>query len=40
MLTIFISFSSRDGNDIAEHFYEDYKEKGYEMFFTKRDSLW
>lgn len=37
MPTIFISFSTRDGKDIADHIYEDYKEKGYNVFYSPRE---
>jgi hypothetical protein len=34
MPSIFISFSTRDGEDIAKHVYEYYKEKGYNVFYS------
>jgi hypothetical protein len=37
MPSIFISFSTSDGGDIAKHVYEDYKEKGYDVFYSPRE---
>jgi hypothetical protein len=34
MPTIFLSFSTADGGDIAEHVYRHYKRKGYNVFLS------
>jgi tetratricopeptide (TPR) repeat protein len=37
MPTIFISFSTRDGEDIADHLYGHYKENGYNVFYSSKE---
>ena len=37
MPSIFISFSTADGGDIAEHDYRHYKKKGYDAFYSTEE---
>src|SRR5688500_4752229 len=39
MPSMFISFSTRDGEDIADHLYEEYK-KGYNVFYSPKEILY
>jgi hypothetical protein len=37
MLSIFISFSTADGGDIANHIHNYYKKKGYDVFYSTEE---
>jgi hypothetical protein len=37
MLTIFISFSTIDGQDVAEHIHSSYKKVGYKVFLSSKE---
>jgi hypothetical protein len=37
MPSIFLSFSTADGGDIADHIYRNYKRKGYNVFYSSEE---